>query len=267
MGSNLHAGQFFGNVRKQFRTGGITLTEVTHASARKLPRHAHESVYVSMLLSGSYKESIGSRELESKPLDVVFHPAAFEHKDEIGASGARFFSLEINSRWLSRIGAQDISSVAPARLTGDAAVTMRRLLAGVLDGQTTHLRAESLVAELLAGLTKSEAAVEKRPKWLARVEEFLRSQFCVQLTLEQVAKIADVHPVHLSRVFRKTHGMTMGDYLNQLRADCVARNLADPDRTLADLAYDAGFADQAHLTRVFKRINGITPGALRRALQ
>lgn len=266
MGRNLHAGQFYGNVRKQLRTGGVTLTEITHTTARKLPKHAHEAVYVSMLLAGSYKETLGSRELESKPLDVVFHPAAFEHRDEIGSTGARFFSLEISSKWLSNIGAPNLAISAPAQLTGEGAITMRRLLAAYLRSETTHLEAESLVAELLAHLDTRNQSCENRPQWMSRVEEFLRAQFCRQLTLEEVARVADVHPVHLSRVFRRTHRTTMGDYLNKLRAECVARHLTNPERSLADLAYDAGFADQAHLTRVFKQINGITPGALRKTL-
>ena len=55
----------------------------------------------------------------------------------------------------------------------------------------------------------------------------------------------------------------MGEYARRRRLDYARRQLADPDRPLAQIAADAGFADQSHLTRVFKRFTGLTPGQYR----
>ena len=57
----------------------------------------------------------------------------------------------------------------------------------------------------------------------------------------------------------------MGTTLRRLRLEQARRSLArDPDCTLADAALQAGFADQSHFTRHFRRLFGVTPGAYRR---
>lgn len=269
MGANLHAGQFFGQVRKPLNTGGVLLSEVVHNSRRSVPKHAHEPVYLSMLLSGQNMETIGSREFDSPVLDTVFHPENFEHRNEIGPAGARFFCIEIRSNWFDSLDTARAKNLPSSVLEGDSVFLMRKLLSVYLrDGdQTAHLEAESLTAELIGSMCEGLRVKEtSRPPWLARVEEYLRVNFFQQLTLEDAALQVGVHPVHLSRVFRRVHRQTMGDYLNKLRAEFISRKLADPSVSLAAAALDAGFADQAHLTRVFKQLNGITPGALRKTL-
>lgn len=55
----------------------------------------------------------------------------------------------------------------------------------------------------------------------------------------------------------------MGEYLRRLRVESAWRQLAITDKPLSVIALDAGFADQAHLTRVFESLMGVTPGAYR----
>jgi YesN/AraC family two-component response regulator len=57
---------------------------------------------------------------------------------------------------------------------------------------------------------------------------------------------------------------TVGEYLNALRIRRACRELADAGTRLADVALRAGFSDQSHFTRAFKRATGMTPGAFRR---
>jgi transcriptional regulator GlxA family with amidase domain len=58
--------------------------------------------------------------------------------------------------------------------------------------------------------------------------------------------------------------MTLGSYVRGLRLDWVAASLLGSEEGLASLALAAGFADQSHLTRAFKRHTGLTPQAYRR---
>jgi AraC family transcriptional regulator len=56
----------------------------------------------------------------------------------------------------------------------------------------------------------------------------------------------------------------MTDYVRRLRVEHARRELMTTSRSLADIAHSAGFADQAHLSRVFRQLTGVTPGAFRR---
>lgn len=85
------------------------------------------------------------------------------------------------------------------------------------------------------------------------------------MTMAEIAETVGVHPVHLSRTFRQHYGMTMGEYLRRVRVEEAAKALVSTTRPLSDIAYTAGFADQAHFTRVFKNVMGLSPGAYRKA--
>ena len=78
-------------------------------------------------------------------------------------------------------------------------------------------------------------------------------------TLAEAAATLQAHPVHLVRSFTAAYGIAPHAYLVGRRVD-VARRLLLRGRTGAQAASDAGFYDQAHLTRVFRRYVGTTPG-------
>jgi AraC family transcriptional regulator len=70
-----------------------------------------------------------------------------------------------------------------------------------------------------------------------------------------------VHPVYLARVFRRRHGCSVSEYLRALRLEEAGR-LVLQGAPLAQAAYAAGFADQAHFTRCFAAAFGFTPTGL-----
>ena len=86
-----------------------------------------------------------------------------------------------------------------------------------------------------------------------------------QVGPEAVARAAGVHPTHLMRVFRRFHGCTLGDYVRQRRIDFACGRLTATDAPLVEVALAAGFCDQSHFTKTFKRATGLTPSEYRKA--
>ena len=62
-----------------------------------------------------------------------------------------------------------------------------------------------------------------------------------------------VHPVHLAQTFRKFYRCTIGDYVRSLRIEFACRQLAATKMPLSEIALLAGFADQSHFTRTFRK--------------
>jgi AraC family transcriptional regulator len=73
--------------------------------------------------------------------------------------------------------------------------------------------------------------------------------------------------VHLARVFSLKYGTPVGTYVRGLRLNWAAARLADSEDTIAQIASEAGFFDQSHFTRTFRRHFGLTPQAYRRAVR
>ena len=127
------------------------------------------------------------------------------------------------------------------------------------------LAIEGLILELLVELSRHSGLRPERklPRWLARAKEMLHERSSESIALGDVAKQVDIHPVHLAREFRKFYGCTLGEYLRGVRIQYACRKLSLSDMPLVEIALGAGFANQAHFSRVFKRYTGMTPTEFR----
>jgi len=268
MSSNLRAGEFFGDVPRKLATTLTVMTEVVHACRRSVPRHSHELGHFQLLLSGSYRETIGERTTAPAPMTIAWHRPGLTHRDEIGNGGSRFFMVELKPTAVTRF--EEF-----ARLPADFHIRGNELvrLAGRLYSEfqnwdaCSELIAEGVSLEMLAFLARTSIGYEKRPPlWLRRVVDRLNSDYLTNPSSEELAATAGVHPVHLAAMFRQFFHQTIGEYVQALRVQHATRLLGDHDLSLADIAIASGFSDQSHLTRTFKRRIGTTPGVYRDTL-
>ncbi len=105
------------------------------------------------------------------------------------------------------------------------------------------------------------------PRWLQQARDLLHGRFSENLTLAEVASAVGVHPVHLAQVFHKNYRCTVGDYMRRLRIEYACHELATSGKPIVDIALAAGFCDQSHFTRTFKRSTGVAPSQYRESLR
>jgi AraC family transcriptional regulator len=104
------------------------------------------------------------------------------------------------------------------------------------------------------------------PWQVRRAKEILCANLDGRVPLQEVARECRLSVSHFSRAFRRSMGVAPHNWLLTRRVEAAKEKLRDHRLTLSDVALDCGFADQSHLTRVFTRIIGISPGAWRRSL-
>jgi AraC family transcriptional regulator len=262
----LTAGSFYGQTQVRYRASGLTVAEVEHRAGRVLPEHAHEHAFFNVLVAGGYHESDGRRVLRYRPGVVGFHPAFLTHRDQVDEGGGRFLTVEMSAGWLDRTREVGPLPERAALLPAPAAWIARRLreeCATPAAGQA--LAVEALATELLVlAMREGAPGAARRPRWLGGVRETLEAQPLRRWTLSEVAAALGVHPVHLARAVRRWEGRPLGDLARETRIRAAARLLEEKGRSVADVAAQAGFADQSHFTRVFRRLTGTTPAAYRR---
>ena len=98
-----------------------------------------------------------------------------------------------------------------------------------------------------------------------RVLALVEARLATGVRVDELAREAGLSPAHFARAFRESVGQAPHQYLLARRLEHARRLLDAPRATLSDVALRAGFADQAHLTRLFRRAYGVTPGAVARA--
>ena len=266
MGAALQSGQFFGEVMRRREHGGIVLCELEHHTARKVPHHTHRHAYGWLLVRGACREVYATRQIEFRPLTVVFHPPDTSHCDEIGAGGGLFFVMEIPERVLECLRQEGRTESTIEAAGGDMTWLATRLFLAHHQGTADRLMAESAVLELVAHAARLRDTRERsEPAWMKRCMELLQAEYWRPLTVDEIAATLDLHPVYLSRAFRRRHGRTLGEFLNGVRVKRAGEQILH-GRDLAAVAADCGFADQSHLTRVFKSLLGRPPGMFRRSV-
>jgi AraC family transcriptional regulator len=99
---------------------------------------------------------------------------------------------------------------------------------------------------------------------IRRVQNFVEVHVGEALCLDDLADVAGLSRYHFSRVFREEVGQTPWTFVRHTRIR-RATELLTEGRPPAEVAHETGFADQSHLTRVLRKIDGRTPGEIREA--
>ncbi len=234
---------------------GVTLS--VYEPGARLPLHEHEEAHLCVVLEGGYAQDARRAEHALSPGAVGVHPAGDRHANTFGAGGAVCLNLALDigqdphERGVTRL---------PPRLR-HAAQSLATLTA--LNRPSDSLEAESLVA-LLAGEALSRKPAAKDPTAVGRVMQALDDFPERSWTLGELARVSDRHPTHLARAFARVTGSSIGAYRRLQRLRRLTLDLRASGDSLSELALRHGYADQAHMTREFRRAAGAPPGVWRR---
>jgi AraC-like DNA-binding protein len=143
-------------------------------------------------------------------------------------------------------------------------------LRGPLVALTCAPRLLACLARALAGPPARQSQAPRRRAGrqaggVARVRDHLRAHVAESVSLDELAAVAGLSKYYLLRAFRLAHGVTPHAYQMQLRLAYAWRLIVD-GRSLSHATYDAGFADQSHLTRRFASAFGLSPARYAREL-
>jgi AraC family transcriptional regulator len=244
---------------------GLTLAELRFPPGYVQGPFEPELPYLALVLEGGLVKSFRRRTIELGRGSALTMPAGAVHGARFGRAGARIVIVKPASA--SASAARCLPRLA--ELHGPHFSWLAWRLAGELRAAdaAAPLAAEGLALELLAATRREPADAGRRrpPVWLHTAEELLRTRVGEPVTLREVAREVGVHPTHLARVFRARNGMSIGEYGRKVRLAWAAAELASKDTPLAAVATQAGFSDQSHFTRVFRRHVGTTPARYRAA--
>ncbi len=267
-GTPLAAGQFFGTTRGQLHTEDFVVSAVRHGSARVEPTHVHANPFLSMLIGGGYREWFAGGHWDARPLGMVLRPQDAEHRDEIGPGGASFLCVDVGRDFWHALAGSGIRLERRAFEDRPMSCTALRLLWELREKRPGwRAVAEALIVELADEYLMADRRIGRRePAWLARARNYLQSGLA-DASLRRLAADLDLHPVHVSRMFKRHAGLTPSQYLRQQRVLGAARTVLETRESLAAVAERHGFADQSHLTRELRRRTHWTPGGLRCACE
>ncbi len=129
-----------------------------------------------------------------------------------------------------------------------------------------ELLGAALAARLAANYAVSKPSIEFKASGLpqsqlAQVIDYMRANLIEDISISDLAKLAHMSESHFSRSFKQSMGTAPHQYLMQQRVERAKQLLEKRSATISTIALDCGFANQTHLTKVFRQKTGMTPKA------
>ena len=137
------------------------------------------------------------------------------------------------------------------------------------DEPSTRLYADSLGLALAAHVLRCYASASARrgtphERRLEVAMKYIHDQPARELTVAQLASVANLSPSHFKVLFKQSTGFSVHQFVIRSRVQYAFDLLADGGLALADVALQAGFADESHMARHMRRIAGVSPGSVAR---
>lgn len=261
----LPCGTFFGRAEGERQAGWFTCAHlVPTVPEPAVERHTHSDAHFVLVLAGHYLSTAVGAPGVGGPGTLIYNPPGTTHRDRFSGPSGRFFTVSVPAGVLDGVTnalALPDHAVAPGPAVCRRALRMAdRVRSGT---NAPALELEALGLELLDLVADERVQRGAAPMWLARARALLRDECDADHTLGDVARRVGVHPVHLTRAFRRYFRTTPGGFLRRSRLNRAAALLMDRRWSLAEIGPACGYFDQAHFCRSFKRAFGLSPRAYR----
>jgi AraC family transcriptional regulator len=199
---------------------------------------------------------------------LAFHPPMEVHTEHLDAEEVWSFNIEFTASWARGLAEGKLPLDQPFDSNAGPAPG---LAVRILDefehfDASSPLIVEGLMLQLLGVCDRGLRGESVAPRWLLNVKRLLRERCAESWSLTDVAAQVAVHPGYLAGAFRRHFGCTVGEFVRSQRIAGACDALANGNAPLSEIALAAGFADQSHFTRTFKRQLGLTPAAYRKAM-
>jgi AraC-like DNA-binding protein len=240
------------------------------------PRHFHEEYVFVTMVGGAERlwHSRGTQEAPSGSL-ILLNPAQVHENSALDANGFAYRTLYVPiglaERYLVDAGlrATPLPGFAQAVVWDRETFAVLRQLHLAVEAGEPALRLQMLLGAGLCRIFRRHGAVpppsrlsRPSPRKINQVREYLDAHFAENVSLADLSRLVGLSAFHLARSFREAVGLPPCQYQIQRRIMHVVGRLRE-GAPIVSAACEAGFADQSHLNRHFKRIVGITPGQFR----
>jgi AraC-like DNA-binding protein len=243
---------------------------------RPVPRHWHEDYQFCYVYEGPSELVYRGESISTPPLSLfMVHPGEVHSNRVTGHVGCSYRSLFVGTELMQK-AAEDLWGNSrtlpyfPTAVTMDTEITHQYLAFHLAsEARLSGLQQDDLLFSLLTSLLSRFAetgstAVKLRADSSAidRARQYLEDHYSENVKLEALAGIAQLSVFHFHRLFTEKFGMPPHEFQTQLRVT-QAKRLLREGWSISQAAAEAGFADQSHLNRHFKRLVEPTPGRYR----
>ena len=244
------------------------------ADGRKVcySRHSHDVFSIGAITSGhsTYLHEKTCQTITTGTV-VLMNPGDVHACNPIDDQPWSYIMFYVDAQWLGRVqqacgvdGFQPVPAIASVdpQLFSGLLTLHRTLIEPTLESLEKHEAAVAFFTLMQQQLGGSDAPLKKVNLKVERAAQYINEHFVQAIRLEDICQVANLSEAYLIRSFESHYHMTPHAYLINRRIQHAQAQLRE-GQTIADIAQQSGFSDQAHLQRVFKKHLAATPGQYR----
>ena len=255
---------------------GVELLSARYIEQRFVP-HVHDGFVIGMIMAGAQRYRYrGAEHLAASGTLVVINPDELHTGNKGTEDGWLYRAFYPDNQQIHtllaelELPADNLPAFGATLYRDPDLVSGFSYLHRLLESPASALQQQTLWREMMFALLQRHAAVAppgqpgREHRAITRAKELMHSQLAAPPSLETLAAAVNLSPFHFARVFRRATGMPPHTWLMQQRIARARALLQEGCLPLA-VATQLGFADQSHLSRQFKKVYGVGPGAYRSA--
>jgi AraC family transcriptional regulator len=238
------------------RFSGATVRRVIDRSDARVPEHAHDWPVLSIFILGRYLNETELGETLIAGPSAILYQAGAAHRNAIGPVGFEQIEIEFDAAWLGRA----LMPATPvSRWLGGYVAAQARSLARLCVLEADEERFRAAVRRFVQ--SANTRAMRELPSWVHVIHRQLRDD--TTLAVNDLAREVGRHPSWLGTAYRRATGEGPMETAARFRVERAARSLRETNHACAYIAHEAGFCDQSHMNRTFRRSLGRTPSEVR----
>lgn len=261
---NLATASYLGEKQHCFNLNGIYLTLIHYKPSAQnklnVDWHLHDNTHISFFMSGGTVEHRQHATYERSAGDLAFYHAGEVHKNIDTIFPSKNINLEIQPIIFKQYCVSEASFRHLIKQQPDLGLRMLKLYYYLLNESLTTEEAHSLVLNLLL---PSEKLFVEHTGWTTIIKAYLNENWDENPSLDELSKIAGIHPVTISKYFERYFSMGYLEYLRHIKIQKAIRLIQSSQIRITEIATICGFSDKCHFTRLFKKATGFTPAEYR----
>lgn len=222
--------------------------------------HYHENTHFSLVLQGGSRESRKSEDFELSAGKIILYNEGELHCNRHTAYPSKHLIVELKKSF-----------------HGENQLDAKRFSKSNMRDLDTHLNLLNIYNELYLGDIYSPESIDFSfnqllsspddsthiPVWMEKLKEVISDRWDEFISLDDLSKMFNVHPVTVSKYFKKYFGCTLGDYMRKVKLEKAIYFLLHTKKPIAEISDFCGFSDQSHMIKLFKNYIGFLPTQIR----
>ncbi len=255
----LNKGEYTGEIVQSYQMDGSIITNTLYSTNKNNPDwHNHENLHICFVYEGGKAEKKNQTIYSKKEGSIFFYHSEEMHRWISPLPSSRSANIEIELSFLDKydLTEESIKNAIENNISAKALILQMQselLRSDVIN----HMSLEILLLELIS--YENQRKYLFSPQWVERLKGLLHDKWNEVVSLEEISNELAIHPVTISRNFRKYFNCTLSEYQRRIKVEKSIDLIKNTSLSLSEIAIYSGFSDQSHFIRNFKRLTGFLP--------